>query len=182
MSGHEAHVVEQLIAIATRDEDGAEENGLVKDARRIVRRLRDDRPEIVEQGTLMPKAATIPDGWSYDDINDVGRFVGNWWGIRLKRGEPMLYQKGHVLFLRQFEFYTLRDQGYYERLSRVPGQTVLLVIGFYGKREGWIEFVDGEMSPIRVGSSVELADRIVTWLNEASRNPLPDWDRDREGF
>jgi len=138
-------------------------------------------PEIVEQGVLYPKAITIPDGWSFDDINDAGRFVGNWWGLRLRRGEPMVFQRGHVLFVRQWEFYTDRDRGYFERLSRVPGQTVLVVIGFMGKREGYFSFENGAMGPIQVGASGEIADWIVTWLGNALKNPLPDWDKDHEG-
>jgi hypothetical protein len=177
----DAQTVEDLIEIAAQVLDGDESHKL-RDGHALARRLARGEPEVVEQGVLMPKAATIPDGWSFEDVNNVGRFVGNWWGLRLRRGEPMVFQKGNVLLIRQFEFYSERDRGYYERISRIAGQTVLVVIGWHGRRSGYFAFEDGRMGPVTSGDAADVADWIVNWLEWALANPRPDWDKAKEGM
>lgn len=180
---HDLHLIDRVITQLVEREDGGATNPLVEELRDLRRRLRDGRLiEVVEQGVLVPKAPTIPDGWSFDDVNAVGLFTGDLWGLRLKRGQPFVYQRGHVLFVRQFDLYDERDRPYYERISRVPGQAILLVVGYMGKREGYVAFEDGEMGKIVPGDQRDVAAWIVGWLRRAQESPLEDWDRAYDGL
>lgn len=134
------------------------------------KRLRQEQPEIVEQGVLMPKAPSIPDGWSWDDI---GPFTGALSGIRLQKGEPIVEQRGHRLYVRLGEFYSDRQVPIYRDTSLVPGQAVLVVLGLKGVREGFIPFVDGEQLGPFFGDAKDITAWITDWLYQAIRNPLP---------
>lgn len=162
------------------------DQALIDDLRRIQRRITRQVPQTVEVAPLFPKSATIPDGWSWNDVNkdDGGRprFKGFWSGVSLKKGEPTLWQAGHVLFVRQGDMLTERDYPYWRRVSRQPGQTVLVVFGYYGARQGYLTFENGEQTPWAPADSEDLAAWIVGWLTRAHENPLPDWNKAFEGF
>jgi hypothetical protein len=159
------------------------EESLAKELRGVQRRLATVEPQVVEVAPLFPKALTIPDGWAWDDVNDSGAFVGDLWGIRLRRGEPILLQRGHVLYVRQGDLFDERDRGYYKRISRQAGQTVLVVFGARGKREGYISFDGGRELPLAIVSTAgEIAEWIVGWLRRAQRDPLADWLNAEEGL
>lgn len=85
--------------------------------RRIAERIVNPTVEVVEQGTLMRKGPGAPDGWSWDDI---GPFTGYYSGVRLQKGEPVVEQDGHLLFVRQGEVsFAERQIDIYTKLSQV---------------------------------------------------------------
>ncbi len=168
-------------ALEMLEEFGCE--AIARELRKVQRRLATNEPQVVEVAPLFPKAATIPDGWAWDDVNDSGLFVGDLWGVRLRRGEPILLQRGHVLLVRQGDLFDERDRGYYRRISRAAGQTVLVVFGARGKREGYIIFDGGREQPlVVVDSPGEIAEWVVGWIRRAQKNPMADWLSTDEGL
>lgn len=156
---------------------GPKEIKILHDAAQALR----DRPiEVVEQGTLM-RSMRVPDGWSWDDIP---QFTGNWWGIRLQRGEPIVEQDGHTLLIRQGETsFEQRQQDIYAKLSNGyladangvfhNASTVMVVHGFQGARQGYTMFVKGEQHPtVWLPGPQVLHDVIVGWLEEAHKHPI----------
>lgn len=133
---------------------------------------------VVEQRTAMKTAGAAPDGWQWDDLNPPKSklFTGNFWGIRLQSGEPILEQNGNFLLFRQGHVsYTDRQDPIYSLLSSLPGVTVLVVFGFMGARDGLMLFRDGEMGPLRPAG--ELEETVRTWLRWAHENPQPGHKR-----
>ena len=123
----DAYTVTKLIdqleyAYGIDGENGSALDDVVRDGRKLAKRLGAEQPVTVEQGVLMPKSTTSPDGGSFDDVNQVGRFTGNWWGLRIRRGEPMVFQRGHVLLIRQWDLYS----GAIAKSGNVCGGVVLV--------------------------------------------------------
>lgn len=172
------------LAIARLEELG--DPDLAARLRPVQRRVARNEPQVVEQFSMLAKSPTIPDGWSWDDVNggsEDPNFTGNYWGVRLKPGEPTLWQAGHVLFIRLWDTYDQdRDRSYWLRVSRVPGQTVLIVDGYRGARRGYQVFDGGHEAPLVSADALGIVAYIQGWLDRARANPLPDWDKALEGF
>lgn len=87
--------------------------------RKIAEKIANPTVEVVEQGTLMRKGPGAPDGWSWDDI---GPFTGYYSGVRLQKGEPVVEQDGHLLFVRQGEV------SFAERQIDIYGKTAMVLL------------------------------------------------------
>lgn len=172
MSEREAGLVRRM-ANSLANEDMIEVEDY-REAQALAARLAKDEPQVVEQLGMVAKSPAIPDGWSWDDIGGFGKFTGNFSGIALQKGEPILEQEGHRLFVRLGEFYTERQVPIFRDTSMVPGQTVLVVMGLKGKREGYVVFENGEQQgPVFVDSPKEITAWIIDWLKRAVADPLP---------
>lgn len=155
-----------------------------------------DRVEVVEQQSFVKKSPTAPDGWSWQDI---GPFTGYYSGIRLQKGEPVVEQDGHHLFIRQGEVsFSQRQQPIYSQMSQLmlpvsslapddfengaegkpptnffAAVDVLVVHGFQGAREAMTWFRYGKQLPTRVvGGAEEITASILDWLKWAHAHPI----------
>lgn len=142
--------------------------------RDIAKRIVNPDIEVVEQGTLMPKSPSVPDGLSWTDLV----FTGNFWGIRPTKGEPFIEQRGHLIVLRQAETsFSERQVPIYELASSLRSPeggtvTVAVVFGFMGERSGLVWFREGAQGPlITLDGARDLQDEIETQLRWCVANP-----------
>lgn len=139
---------------------------------------------VVEQSTLTG-TERVPDGWSWTDIGDprLGGFTGNYSGVRLQKGEPILEQAGHFLFVRHAETsYTARQESMFRNLTElryvdesgkaVAAITVLVVYGFRGLREGFTVFEPGREPRTEIGDDRAVTSWVKGWLDRANANPI----------
>lgn len=155
------------------DEDGA------RRLLEIAARIENPPVEVVEQRTF-GKVAGAPDGWSWQDI---GPFHGYFSGIRLQRGEPVVEQDGHLLYIRQGEVsFQERQRPIYELQSRCgiqdergmfrPNSTVFVVHGFLGDRTGLTRFWRGKMLATEFTDAEGITAAVYAWLRDSHKEPI----------